>query len=62
MAEVFGTAGEAVQVAGDYGCTLCGHRRTLGTNEQFPADHHEGHPWTLMVSDSLPDARTEGTS
>ncbi len=61
MAEVFGTAGESVLVAGEYGCTQCGHRRTLNTDERFPADHHEGHPWTLMVSDSLPDARTEGT-
>jgi hypothetical protein len=58
MAEVFGTAGEAVEVVGEYGCTLCGHRRKLERGETFPPDHHEGHPWTLMVTGDLPDART----
>jgi hypothetical protein len=58
MAEVFGTAGEAVEVDGEYACTLCGQRRKLERGEVFPADHHEGHPWTLMVTDDLPDART----
>jgi hypothetical protein len=58
MAEVFGTAGEAVEVGGEYACTLCGHRRKLVQGETFPADHHEGHPWTLMLTDHLPDART----
>ena len=62
MAEVFGSMGEAVQVAGEYGCTLCGHRRKLIAGETFPPDHHEGHPWTLMVTGSPADAQTDSNS
>jgi hypothetical protein len=54
MAEIFGTAGEPVTYSGTYACTLCGHRRHLERGSLFPPDHHEGHPWTMMVADEEP--------
>jgi hypothetical protein len=52
MAEVFTQAGEPVPESGDYACTLCGHREHFTAGESMPADHHPGHPWTLMVRES----------
>jgi hypothetical protein len=51
MAEVFGTKGQSVQIAGEYGCSQCGHRTHLTAEQTFPDDHHPDHPWTLMVVD-----------
>jgi hypothetical protein len=53
MAEIFGVAGEPVKTAGEYSCSLCGHRRHLALQETFPPDHHPDHPWTLMIADAL---------
>ncbi|HEX3458223.1 MAG TPA: hypothetical protein VHR97_09750 [Candidatus Baltobacteraceae bacterium] len=51
MAEIFGTAGEAVTVGGAYECSQCGHRIHLGSGETFPPDHHPAKPWTLYLKD-----------
>jgi hypothetical protein len=52
MAEVFGAAGQAVEVSGDYACSQCGHRAHFSSGEHFPTDHHDGHPWMLMVREA----------
>ncbi len=54
MAEVFGSAGEAVQVGGAYECSECGHREHLAAGASFPPDHHPGKPFTLYVKDEEP--------
>ncbi|MBV8491771.1 MAG: hypothetical protein JO199_14690 [Candidatus Eremiobacteraeota bacterium] len=51
MAEIFGAAGQPVEKSGTYACTLCGHREHFTQGTPFPTDHHEGHPWTMMVAD-----------
>jgi hypothetical protein len=42
MAEVFGTGGDPVVVAGVH----------FSAGETFPPDHHPRKPWTLYLSDS----------
>lgn len=59
MAEIFGTEGQSIQVDGHYACSMCGHREAFVKGGTFPADHHEGHPWTLMVADGE-DGEGEG--
>ncbi|MEO6835729.1 MAG: hypothetical protein ABI231_07485 [Candidatus Tumulicola sp.] len=54
MAEVSGHEGQTVEVSGDYACSQCGHRQHFEKGAIFPANHHEAHPWTLMVADSNP--------
>jgi uncharacterized protein YlaI len=49
MAEVFGTQGQPVVETGAYACSQCGHRIDLKAGDTFPQDHHDGHPWMLMV-------------
>ena len=51
MAEIFGNAGDAVPVSGDYECSECGHRIHLQKDGVFPADHHPEKPWSLYVAD-----------
>ncbi len=51
MAEIFGTKGDSVTDAGVYACSDCGHREHFDATSTFPDDHHEGHPWTMMVRD-----------
>ncbi|MGZ3532134.1 MAG: hypothetical protein ACXVAR_11625 [Vulcanimicrobiaceae bacterium] len=59
MAEVFGTEGDPVLESGTYACSECGHREHFERGQVFPADHHPGHPWTLMVRDRSPRAADE---
>ncbi len=55
MAEIFGSGGEIVPVAGEYECSDCGHRIHLEKGVTFPPDHHPEKPWTLyLASEELP--------
>ncbi|GAC1360578.1 MAG: hypothetical protein NVSMB31_20680 [Vulcanimicrobiaceae bacterium] len=59
MAEIFGKAGDTVEVSGEYECSECGHREKFEKGTAFPQDHHPEKPWALyLATEELPAQQT----